>query len=483
MRYRYVLAVGLAALCGFVFASFATYDFAQHLDREVHAIHCSFVPGLGAADATGSSGCQVTMMSPYSSVLRTAMWGGLPISLPAMGTFAFLLFWTLQIGLSKKQHDPKVTGFLALAFGLPAVMSVIMAVISFVTLGAACKLCIGIYASSAIGLLSAVLMWREAVAEDADYGAHYDHDGTHEHEPVYDDDEATPPLWLVFALGVAFVAGPTLAYVVAAPNHHDEVASCGALDWPDDTYKVMVPLGGGAKGVSAVELLDPLCPSCRAFEERYGASGLADRFARRALLFPLDNTCNWMVGSAVHPGACAVSEAVLCAGDQAPAVIGWAFAHQDEIKDAAAKDAKAAAAMASAAFPKLRNCIGSASVRTRLNKSLRWAVKNQVKVLTPQFYVEGVKLCEQDIDLGLDYALATMLDMKAKGTLPVPAAKPEAPRFKGSQTVATARGGSDDDAEDAELGAVPEPALAAPHPPPEPEDAPAPQAPENGATP
>jgi hypothetical protein len=31
-------------------------------------------------------------------------------------------------------------------------------------------------------------------------------------------------------------------------------------------------------------------------------------------LFPLDKECNWMVSESLHPGSCAVSEAVLCAG-------------------------------------------------------------------------------------------------------------------------------------------------------------------------
>ncbi|MFO0002032.1 MAG: hypothetical protein ACK559_12955, partial [bacterium] len=49
-----VLLVGAAA--GLLFSAVSTYDFAQHLDRQVHGLHCSFVPGLGTPDATGTSG-------------------------------------------------------------------------------------------------------------------------------------------------------------------------------------------------------------------------------------------------------------------------------------------------------------------------------------------------------------------------------------------------------------------------------------------
>ena len=105
--------VALAALAGLFFAAFSTYDFVQHLDRQVHGIHCSFIPGLEEADASGSTGCHVTLMSPYSSVLRASIWGGLPISLPAMGVFAFLLFYALSaatIHATMQPTAPSATG-------------------------------------------------------------------------------------------------------------------------------------------------------------------------------------------------------------------------------------------------------------------------------------------------------------------------------------------------------------------------------------
>src|SRR3954463_8791398 len=88
----YLLLFIAASAAGLFFAGFSTHDFVQQLDRQVHSINCSFIPGLSTLDATGSSGCHVTMMSPYSSVMRSAFWGGLPIALPAMSVFAFLLF-------------------------------------------------------------------------------------------------------------------------------------------------------------------------------------------------------------------------------------------------------------------------------------------------------------------------------------------------------------------------------------------------------
>src|SRR5690349_8785955 len=113
----WLVVVLVGALAGLVFAGISTYDFVQHLDRQVHSIHCSFIPGATAE--TGSSGCQVAMMSPYSSVLRAKIWGGIPISLAAMSVFAFIGFCGLDLLLSRRKRDPRATGFLALACALP----------------------------------------------------------------------------------------------------------------------------------------------------------------------------------------------------------------------------------------------------------------------------------------------------------------------------------------------------------------------------
>jgi hypothetical protein len=192
------------------------------------------------------------------------------------------------------------------------------------------------------------------------------------------------------------------------------------LQKPKDTYGVMVQLDkGGPNAAQAIEVLDPLCPACRAFEARLDKSGLEDRMDRKAILFPLD-TCNWMITEATHPGACTVSEAVLCAGPRAKDVIEWSFANQERITSASKADPTAAARIVKERFPELASCVGSAEAKANVNKSLRWAVANNIRVLTPQLFVDNVKLCDEDVDLGLEYALSRMLDKHDAGTLAPP---------------------------------------------------------------
>jgi uncharacterized membrane protein len=443
----WLVVVLVGAFVGAVFAAISTYDFIQHLDRQVHNLHCSFIPGV--SHGAGESGCQVAMMSPYSSVFRTHVWGGIPISLAALSVFAFLVFYAVDLAVTRRKGDPRATGFLALATLLPALASLVMLVISLAKLGTTCKLCVGIYVASAVCLVSAIALWRSAVRgqEDAAPAPGSGRRARHDAEPAFIGTAKSMPgsgasargaparlvavgvstsaastgfLAGMFGVGIAFVAVPVVLYLALSPDHTRFIGTCEGLSHPTDSYGVMVPIERSARaGVPAIEVLDPLCPACRAFEHRLAASGLAERLDRKAVLFPLDNTCNWMVTEATHPGACTVSEAVLCAGDKAPDVIAWAFEEQDRIKREAATDPAAAARIVRQRFPELASCVGSPDARARLNKSMRWIVANNLRVLTPQVFVDNVKLCDEDVDLGLEYTLSNMLERHARHALAV----------------------------------------------------------------
>ncbi len=396
------LVLALAgALVGALFAALSTSDFMQHLDRQVHAIHCSFLPG--AAMEVAESGCRTVMMSPYSSFLRESLWGGIPISLWALAVFAFLAYRTALM-LWRGHASSGETKVLLAATALPVVMSIIFGVLSFYVLDAACKVCIGIYAASAIGFAGALLAHRAQSAAFAPGEARFG---------------------LALAEGAGLVAALTLAYVVLAPapDPKTSMLGCGTLVRAENTAGVMIPLTPGKGGAPSIEVLDPLCPSCKAFDLRLGASSLGERLDLEAVLFPLDSTCNWMVTEAIHPGACAVSEAVLCAaglgsgpknGDAARSVLRWAFDRQAELRSLAAKDERALRAEIERAFPGVKGCLGGTLVRSKLTKSLRWAVANAIPVLTPQLFVGDTRMCDEDTDLGLEYTLSRMLSPEAE---------------------------------------------------------------------
>jgi hypothetical protein len=219
--------------------------------------------------------------------------------------------------------------------------------------------------------------------------------------------------FLALPLTAALVLVLTTSYALAMPSYKSFSAGCGTMPHPEDRHNVLVHLPApGPDAHPAIEIFDPLCPACKAFEERLAASHLDRNLTRELLLFPLDNSCNWMVENAMHPGSCDVSLAVLCAGEHAKEVIDWAFAEQRNITQQTARDKHAAARLVAQRFPELDACVKSPVTRARLSQSLRWAVRNQVPVLTPQFYVTGKRLCDEDTDLGLEYTLSSMLKEK-----------------------------------------------------------------------
>jgi hypothetical protein len=350
-----------------------------------------------------------------------------------------------------------------LATAIPFVTSLVMGWISFSELGAACKLCIGIYASSttAFVLSLAALVVASRTPRTAIEDAIATDDDVPDAERTIQDDESGPvdpagqtvdatsprpklatasemdrriaqrrlerrglstpeaPIgWGMVALGalvgIAFVVLPVLAYASGAPDFSRFVGACGTLERPDGGDEVLVAIGPQTRDVEMIEVLDPLCPSCRGFEARFSAHRAASEVSRRALLFPLDSECNWMVAESVHPGACMMSRAVLCAEDDAEEVLAWAFEHQEELERQEDEEAEAAARRVERAlrerFPALMDCASSPAARNRLNRALRFAVDNELPVLTPQVYVDGTRLCDEDTDLGLDYVLSRLLD-------------------------------------------------------------------------
>jgi len=403
-----------------VFAAVSTSDFMQHLDRQTHSVHCSFIPG--ARPEAGESGCKTVMMSPYSSVFRESVWGGIPISLWALAVFAYLVY---RAGLLvwRKTATQAETRFLLAATALPVLMTVIFAFISISKIGSTCKICVGIYFSSAVCFIAAVL--------------------AHRNNPAPMDGESAQARYAIaFGEGVAFVTVLSIAYLWAAPAADPSAAltGCGSLVTAEDPAGVMLQLTSGGHGEAAIEVLDPLCPSCKAFDTRLAASSLHDRLNLKAVLFPLDNTCNWMITEALHPGACAVSEALLCAAglsggpkddDAAREVLRWAFKNQEQLRTMAAKDDTGLRQKIENTFPKVKGCLGSALVKNKLTKSLRWAVANGIPVLTPQLFVGNARMCDEDSDLGLEYTLSQMLSpsgRQARASIkPLPKPKPAAP--------------------------------------------------------
>ncbi len=398
----------LAAAFGLIAASVSTRDFVAHLDGQTHGVQCSILP---IGDATiGASGCKSAMMSTWSSFFRDSLWGGLPVSLLAMGVFAFFAALATR-QLLQPSHPRRAGLLLVVASLLPVSMSVAYGAIAASELGAFCEVCVGIYIASGLLLIAGLGAFFRAPRAEA---------------PVLG-------FWGVHVLvGVAFVGLPAIVYASSHPDPRPTEQGCGALADARDDAGILLraepsAASGAAPRTPAIVVLDPLCPACRSFDGRLAETGLAERLDARWLLMPLDARCNWMVKDSPHPGACAVSEAMLCAPDAAPRILAFAFAEQERLTALGKDDDAALRKELAAKFPETASCIGTAAARAKLNKSMRFAVKNALPVQTPQLWVDGRRLCDEDTDLGLEYTLGRWLDAPPGPALATPVEAPPAP--------------------------------------------------------
>jgi len=388
--------VFVVAVVGAWFSAVSTADFVEHLDGQTHEIHCSVSPVAAQTDA--ASGCMAAMFSPYSSLFRTSVWGGVPIALPAFGVFAFLAALALALALARRV-DRRDTFFLLLATLVPVGASAVYATISATQLGTFCTMCVGIYVASGLAFLLALVGQLRARSGDG------------------------PLPWgrwvLWFGEGVVVVGGLVLLYVALVPGDRPSVSQgCGALveEPSEETFVLTLPATAGA--VPALEILDPLCPSCRALDQRLAASGFDKQLARKVVVFPLD-TCvpNDVTRQRTHPGACTVSYAMLCAPGSAHEILAYAFAEQERLLELGKTNEAALKADLEQRFPAVKGCIGSAKVKAELTKIRKWAARNAIELRTPQLMVAGTRVCPQNEDLGLEYTLTRML-ARARGQAP-----------------------------------------------------------------
>src|SRR5580704_11475749 len=312
---KLALVAALAAALGFVFAAYSTVDYAAQLDRQVHAVHCSFVPGMPVS-SDGDNPCKAALFSSYSAVLRATFWGGVPISLFAMGAFAFFFAFGAYLSMARVHVAKRAHAFFAAMTLTPLGASVVMFFVTVLHLHGFCKLCVGVYVSSLVLAAAAGLAWRAHGREVSSSGG---------------AGWASAALWLA-GLGVA-TALPALAYVASLPDYRPFLAKCGKLAITSEPHNSLLklPTAHPTRGVVLFE--DPLCPTCRSFHDRLVDEGVFERLNVTLVMFPLDSECNWMLDRALHPGACVMAKAVLCGGDdKARAILEWSYDKQDDLE-------------------------------------------------------------------------------------------------------------------------------------------------------
>ncbi len=443
----------LGAALGMVYAAVSTVDFVAHLDRQLHPLSCSLLPGIREAQQMGAEveGCKAALFSPYSSLGRDRWWGGVPISLFGLGLYGYALALALASLLARRPFRGPGAVMLLASGTVAVATSLALLGVSLGGVGSLCTVCAGSYLGATLLLLGAALAWRadgqsawarpaglrtrgpswkdlarsagpdswsDADASESSAGVPEAPDETPQPAEVVARDPKDPAglayLLLLALLGLA-VALPGAVYLWKLPDFGAAVRSCGHLELPQDKHGVVLPVQRALQAApapaeparpDALMVLDPLCPACRGFHQRLEASERGAGLNYDLLLLPLDTECNWMLREALHPGACLLSRALICAKAEAGGVLGWIWEQQDDLRSKSlAKDVDGIKRKVVGSFPSLAACIDAPETRIQLNRTLHYAVAAKLPVLTPQLYLDGQRLCDEDTDLGLDYAL------------------------------------------------------------------------------
>jgi uncharacterized membrane protein len=400
--YLFFAVAALGALLGLIYSGYSTADFVSHLDRQFdHPINCTLLPGLaGPSSLDQAEGCKVAMFSPFSSFWRDQYWGGVPWSLFAMGLFGFALAVSVWGIASRRGHRLLPGLFLLLAGVVAAGASLVFFWVAATKLHNFCTTCIGTYISSAILLIGAALAFLTGRSD-------------RRAQP-----EAEPPSTGALLIGAAVLSLemglaaflPVVVYTSTVPDYTKYVTSCETLKVSDERGG-MIQVAGKAGGADAILVLDPLCPACKAFHKRLAEAEVAKGLTESVFLLPLDAECNWMLKDSMHPGACLLSRALLCAGSDAGAMLDFIFDNQEQMRsDGLGKALGRIQEKLLAKFPGVKTCMDTPETKKKLNDSLhKFAVANALPVVTPQLYVNGKRVCDDDTDLGLEYALAKLL--------------------------------------------------------------------------
>ena len=389
-----VLAL-IACLLGLIFAYNSTSDYASHLDRQLHDLHCSFIPGAGTTEQ--AEGCRAALYSPYAALLKEDYWGGIPISLFALGAFTFFAGFSVYLLLAGARTPRSAVVFFAAISTTPLLVSLLMLTISLTQLGTVCQTCAGIYGSSFLLFVAGMLALGtvSSSAEEQSRAAGIQR---------YRISSLFPMAWLVCLALVTLV--PAVVYAASVPDHTRYLAQCGVLKEPKEKNGALLRMRTSASRQPAIMFADPLCPTCKAFHERLVGEKLFDKFDLEVALFPLDNTCNWMLDRPLHPGSCTVSRAVLCGGPEARRVLEWAYEEQAYLLRAGkAGDATVREVIRRRWGDDILKCMDSSETKVRLNNHLHYAAANSVPVSTPQFYIGQRRLCDEDTDIGLRFTL------------------------------------------------------------------------------
>jgi protein-disulfide isomerase len=346
---RALVAAAALAVVGLVLAGVLAFE-----HRQAHAGATSFcaINEFVNCDRVATSGYSVALGLPV------AVWGG----------FAYALALLLSVAglLPRRPHATWPAGLLFVLGAAATAAAIVLALVSEFAIGALCLLCAASWLVSCALLAAA---WRAtrpdgvAAAIRADVAVLGRHPGR---------------TAAVLAAAAACVGVAQAAY----PRYWDHRAVPAAAQRPSAVPAA--PRSGGPTVV--VEFSDYECPFCAMAHEEMNAL-LATRPDVRLVRknFPLDPACNPLVKRAMHPGACVLAAAAICADEQGKL---------DPMSDALFRNQKeklpldAIARQVGVEMNAFQECLRAPSTGRRIEQDVAAGIAVGIKA-TPTYVVNG----------------------------------------------------------------------------------------------
>lgn len=305
--------------------------------------------------------CDRVATSRFSVVL------GLPVAVWGTLGYAIALVLALAGLRERRPHAAWPAGLLFLVAAAAAAAAVALALVSEIAIGALCLLCMGSWAVSAGLLLAAWRATGPAVGEAirGDFAV------------LRRRPAATAGSVLALAAAVALVAA-------AYPRYWERPRPpAAAAPAPASGARPPPPAGGA---VIVVEFSDFECPFCALAHERSRAL-LSVRPDVRLVHknFPLDPACNPAVKRALHPRACALARAWICAEAEGRGEPMADLLFKNQKSGRPVEELAADAGLDRARF---RECLGSPETGRRLASDVAAGMAMGVRA-TPTYVVNG----------------------------------------------------------------------------------------------
>jgi protein-disulfide isomerase len=312
--------------------------------------------------------CDRVAMSRWSVML------GLPVAVWGVIGYGFAAALAIS-GLLRRRAGATWPAGALFAFGVVATLaSAGLAVVSEFVIGAWCLLCIGSWAT-ALALL--VVSWRACAPRGVGAAVRGDLAAVQAHPRR----TAAAAIAVVGAIAIAAAVYPRY-WAAAAPTEQP-----GAAAAPRPAAPASAADGTpAAQGSTVVVYSDYECPYCaRAHEEtRLVLARRPDvRLVHRQ--FPLDASCNPAVKRTVHPTACGLARAGICAEAQGRLAEMDDALFRNQEKNRPVRDLATDIGLD---VPRFEACLDAPSTKERLSSDIAAGIRDGVRA-TPTYVVNG----------------------------------------------------------------------------------------------